>query len=76
MKLLAAVIALLIVMPAGAADVPGLDDAEPRRLIQHGPWPVTAPRDPSNAVSGHPAAIALGRRLFFDTRLSASGTIA
>ena len=29
------------------------------------------PRDPSNPVSGKPAAIALGRKLFFDRRLSA-----
>jgi cytochrome c peroxidase len=30
--------------------------------------------DPSNRVSGVPAAIALGRQLFFDTRLSRDGT--
>jgi len=29
--------------------------------------------DPSNRVSGNPGAIALGRRLFFDKRLSADG---
>ncbi len=43
--------------------------------LRHGPWPVAAARDPSNAVSGHPAAIALGHRLFFDPRLSAAGSI-
>jgi cytochrome c peroxidase len=31
------------------------------------------PPDPSNRVSGNPAAIALGRRLFFDKRLSKDG---
>ena len=31
--------------------------------------------DPSNRVSDDPAAAALGKALFFDTRLSANGTI-
>jgi cytochrome c peroxidase len=31
------------------------------------------PADPSNRASGRPEAIALGRRLFFDTRLSKDG---
>lgn len=35
-----------------------------------------APADPSNAVAGNPAAAALGKRLFFDTRLSANGRVA
>lgn len=34
------------------------------------------PHDPSNAVDGNPAAAALGKRLFFDTRLSANQTVA
>jgi cytochrome c peroxidase len=33
------------------------------------------PHDPSNAVDGDPAAAALGRRLFFDARLSANGAV-
>jgi cytochrome c peroxidase len=33
-------------------------------------------RDLSNAASGRPAAVALGQRLFFDPRLSATGSIA
>jgi len=37
---------------------------------QHGPWPPNPVRDPTNRVSGNPAAIALGRALFFDPRLS------
>ncbi len=32
--------------------------------------------DPGNRVSGNPAAIELGRRLFFDARLSRVGYIA
>jgi cytochrome c peroxidase len=54
----------------------GLDATDVRRLLAHGPWPVPVVPDPSNAVSGDPAAIALGSRLFFDPRLSANGRIA
>lgn len=35
-----------------------------------------AERDPSNAVADIPAAAALGKRLFFDRRLSANGQVA
>jgi cytochrome c peroxidase len=63
-------------MPCPAADGLGLDGIEIKRLIQHGPWPTALSRDPSNAVSGHPAAIALGQRLFFDARLSVNGAVA
>lgn len=50
--------------------------AEVRRIRQHGPWPAPVARDPSNRVSGDARAVALGRRLFFEPRLSATGTIA
>lgn len=51
------------------------DATEVDRILQHGPWPVpqATARDPSNRVSGHPPAIALGRALFHERRLSASG---
>ena len=68
--LLAAVFLALFVTPGTA------DDVELKRLLQHGPWPVAPSRDPSNAVSGNPAAIALGQRLFFDPRLSINGAVA
>jgi cytochrome c peroxidase len=42
-------------------------------ILAHGPWPQPFARDPSNRVSGNPAAIALGKRLFADTRLSLDG---
>ncbi|MBM3223529.1 MAG: hypothetical protein FJZ47_06990 [Candidatus Tectomicrobia bacterium] len=45
-------------------------DTEVRTILRHGPWPPAMPPDPSNRVSGHAAAIAFGRQLFFDTRLS------
>jgi len=54
----------------------GLEAAEIRRILRHGPWPPPAARDPSNRVSGDPTAIALGQRLFFERRLSANGAIA
>ena len=44
-------------------------------ILQHGPWPPPASRDPSNRVSGNAGAIAFGEKLFFDQRLSAKGSI-
>jgi cytochrome c peroxidase len=63
---------------AGADAQPSLDFAPPelRRVLQHGPWPPPVSRDPSNRVSGDPRAVALGQRLFFDSRLSANRVIA
>ncbi len=60
-----------------AAPAPALDftAAEERRILRHGPWPPALQPDPSNRVSGKPAAIAFGRALFFDPRLSLSGTV-
>ncbi|MCE2491458.1 MAG: hypothetical protein J4F40_02450 [Alphaproteobacteria bacterium] len=48
---------------------------EERRILRHGPWPPASRPDPSNRVSGKPAAIAFGRALFFDPRLSFSGAV-
>jgi len=70
-QLLLGVVAVALLATPGRAD-----DAELKRLLQHGPWPVSTPRDPSNAASGNAAAIALGHRLFFDARLSANGAVA
>lgn len=52
---------------------PPFDDTERAAILAHGPWPPARVNDPSNRVSGKPEAIALGRRLFFDTRLSREG---
>ena len=60
----------------GAADGLSLSPAEVRQTLRHGPWPPPPPRDPSNRVSGDAHAVALGRRLFFDGRLSAHGALA
>ncbi len=49
---------------------------ERRRIARHGPWPTReAGRDPGNALSGNARAIALGRSLFSDPALSASGRL-
>ncbi len=63
----------------GAADGkvtarPFFTDSEIEIILSHGPWPAPVPPDPTNRVSGKPAAIELGTRLFFDERLSAGGT--
>ena len=60
-----------------AAPAPALEFTaeEERRILRHGPWPPALQPDPSNRVSGEPAAIAFGRALFFDPRLSLSGAV-
>lgn len=73
----AAVLACAGLQAAGAA--PGVldfSDAERQQILQHGPWPLPAARDPGNALAGRRAAIALGQRLFFDNRLSPDGRLA
>jgi cytochrome c peroxidase len=50
-------------------------DAEHRMILQHGPWPPRASRDPSNRVSGKREAIELGEKLFFEPRLSTNGAV-
>jgi cytochrome c peroxidase len=66
--------------PAAGADTaePGLaplGEREIRRVLQHGPWPAPWSRDPSNRVSGNLDAVALGERLFFEPRLSVTGSV-
>jgi cytochrome c peroxidase len=70
---------LLAVAACAAAAAPGLLDFsadERARIAAHGPWPPPPAADPGNALSGRPAAIALGERLFFDPRLSRDGALA
>ncbi len=62
----------LAALPAAAGEFTA---GERRKILRHGPWPLSAVPDPSNRVSGKPAAIAFGKALFFETRLSLSGTI-
>ena len=56
-------------------EVSFFNEIETKKILSHGPWPPPARRDPSNRVSGRPEAIALGERLFFDPRLSGSGSV-
>ena len=74
---LAAVSILVCLLSGLAAPAPALDFTaeERRRILRHGPWPPAKLPDPSNRVSGKPAAIAFGRALFFDPRLSVSGAV-
>ncbi len=58
-----------------SAPKPAFTDAEIKIILSHGPWPAPAQPDPSNRVSGKPDAIEFGTRLFFDQRLSRSGTL-
>jgi cytochrome c peroxidase len=72
-----AVAALSIAAAAARTDEPvAFTPQETALVLRHGPWPQPVLRDPSNRVSGSPAAVALGQRLFFDPRLSANGAIA
>ena len=52
-----------------------LSDEERQKILAHGPWPPTPRRDASNRVSGEPEAIALGERLFYEPRLSGTGSV-
>ena len=61
-----------IAAPAAALDFTA---GEQRRILRHGPWPPASRPDPSNRASGEPAAIAFGRALFFEPRLSVSGRV-
>lgn len=67
---------VLAAVGAHASELVAFDPQEVRRIVSHGPWPQPVLRDPSNRASGDPGAIALGQRLFFDARLSASGAVA
>ena len=46
-----------------------------KKILSHGPWPPKLERDPSNRVSGRIEAAALGERLFFEPRLSGTGSV-
>ncbi len=50
-------------------------EEEIQKILSHGPWPPPLRPDPSNRVSGKPEAIALGEKLFFEPRLSGTGSV-
>jgi len=70
-------IAALLLFFAGSAWAQLLEftELETRAILRHGPWPAPWSPDPTNRVSGKPAAIELGERLFFEPRLSPSGKV-
>ena len=49
-------------------------DTEKEAIARHGPWLPPLLRDAGNRHSGKPDAIAFGRQLFFDPRLSLEGS--
>ena len=48
---------------------------EKAKILRHGPWPPAESRDPSNRASGRREAVELGGRLFFEPRLSGTGSV-
>lgn len=75
---LIAVLLLALVPWAQASETaaPKWSDAERQAILRHGPWPPPAVGDAGNRLSGRPAAIQLGQQLFFDAKLSPSGSVA
>lgn len=65
-------LALLAFAQSAAAETKPVrfSGAEKRLILLHGPWPPKWTPDPSNRFSGNPAAIRLGRTLFFSPALS------
>jgi len=66
-------ILLLCVAGSAAGQLLEFSAAELRSILRHGPWPAPWSPDPSNRLSGRAEAIAWGRQLFFEPRLSSGG---
>jgi len=64
------VAAVSLLLAAAAGGPVSFDADETDLILSHGPWPVEMPPDPSNRVSGDPAAIAFGKILFESPDLS------
>lgn len=76
--LLSLAAAMLLAASSDIASGPAavLRDREARHaMLAHGPWPLATGADPSNPVSGQPAAIEFGYRMFREPRLSANGYV-
>ena len=73
--LLCGVVLVFSSTQAGHAQNLILSQSEISEALSHGPWPLPDQLDPSNRVSGNTAAIKLGNKLFFSTKLSADGTL-
>lgn len=59
-------------IPRPPAGVIEFTEAELKRILRHSPLP-DPPADPTNRWADHPGAVELGRLLFFEPRLSATG---
>jgi cytochrome c peroxidase len=70
-----ALVAMALAIHAVCAQALELSADEKTRIVAHGPWPPAPRHDATNRVSGQPAAIAFGERLFFDPRLSGTGSV-
>lgn len=70
-----AVAAALVALCLCAQAQPQLGAEEQKRILAHGPWPSAPRHDATNRVSGRREAIALGERLFFEPRLSGTGSV-
>ena len=62
--------AALFSLVAVAGSTVSFTDDETALILAHGPWPVETAPDPSNRVSGDPAAIAFGKMLFHSNDLA------
>jgi cytochrome c peroxidase len=60
---------------AAAKPPPAFTPQERAAILSHGPWPEKPRPDTSNRVSAQPAAVAFGEQLFFEPRLSVTGSI-
>ncbi len=60
---------------AQQAGLAGLNQNQITRILHLGPWPQPWQPDISNRVSGKAEAIDLGRRMFFDARMSPTGQV-
>ena len=60
---------------ASRVSVSFFSEEEIQKILSHGPWPPPLRPDPSNRVSGKPEAIAFGEKLFFEPRLSGTGSV-
>jgi len=70
--------ALLLAASTDIAQAPAtvpLSKQQVQAIVAHGPWPVAVGPDPGNPVSGQPAAIEFGYRMFREPRMSANGYV-
>ncbi len=72
----ACAVLLALVASTGAQTLLDFSADEVARIAAHGPWPPKPVPDASNRIETSQAAVAFGRELFFDPRLSADGRFA